>query len=179
MHDETAEAPADTKHRHMPEMSDQIQEGMANLQMNPHDDRLSMAYPPRTDSAFPKVHNRPHNAPMSDQELEATLQQARQIVLDSNDAEMQLSWAQDALLFVGTSSDNEERLQATQAPRPGTPPHERQLKIDAMNIVSFLADQHHPQAVFMRGMWFEFGRFGVVLDKKEAFRCYSKAADRG
>lgn len=163
----------------MPEMSDQIQEGMANLQMNAREHRLSMGYPPRTDSAFPKVHNKPANAPMSDQELEATLEHARQTVLDSNDAEMQLSWAQDALMFVGAAIDNEERLQATQPPRPGTPHNERQFKIDAMNIVSFLADQHHPQAVFMRGMWFEFGRFGVVQDKKEAFRCYSRSADRG
>lgn len=163
----------------MPEMSDQIQEGIANLNMNARERGSSMSYPPRTDSAFPKLLNRPVNAPMSDQEFEAMLEHARQTVLDSNDPEQQLSWAQDALLYVGTTIDNEERLQATQPPRPGTPPNERRFKIDAMNIVSFLADQHHPQAEFMRGMWFEFGRLGVAQDKKEAFRCYSRSADNG
>jgi len=48
-----------------------------------------------------------------------------------------------------------------------------------MNITTFLADQHHPKAEFLRGMWLEWGRFGQREDKKEAFRCYSRAADRG
>lgn len=166
----------------MPEMSNQIQEGIANLELN---NRASVsAYPPRRSSLphlspFPKLIHPPPNVPPSDEELESTLENARVPVLTSNDPEMQLAWAQDTLQYVGIAMDNEERLQATQAARPATPRIEHQLKIDAMNIVSFLADQRHPKAEFMRGMWLEFGRFGMRQDKKEAFRCYSRSADRG
>jgi TPR repeat protein len=31
----------------------------------------------------------------------------------------------------------------------------------------------------MRGMWLEFGKFGIRMDKKEAFRCYQRAAHKG
>jgi TPR repeat protein len=48
-----------------------------------------------------------------------------------------------------------------------------------MNIVGFLADQHHPKAEFMKGMWLEFGKFGMRVDKKDAFRCYTRAAEKG
>ncbi|KAJ9624063.1 hypothetical protein H2203_005511 [Taxawa tesnikishii (nom. ined.)] len=173
---------APTPERHMPEMSNQIQEGIANLELN---NRASVsAYPPRRSSLphlspFPKLIHPPPNVPPSDEELESTLENARVPVLTSNDPEMQLAWAQDTLQYVGIAMDNEERLQATQAARPATPRIEHQLKIDAMNIVSFLADQRHPKAEFMRGMWLEFGRFGMRQDKKEAFRCYSRSADRG
>jgi TPR repeat protein len=92
---------------------------------------------------------------------------------------MQLAWAQDALAYVEVAVQNEARLSLIQPPRPQTPPVERQLKLDAMNIVNFLADQYHPKADFIRGMWLEFGKFGHRVDKKAAFRAYTRAADRG
>lgn len=102
-------------------------------------------------------------------------------MLNSSDPEMQLAWAADALVYVGVCADNEERLAAARpnTARSATPRIEHQLKQDAMNIVTFLADQHHPKAEFLRGIWLEWGRFGQREDKKEAFRCYSRAADRG
>lgn len=132
-------------------------------------------------SPFPKIANAPPNVPPSDDDLEATLENARPLVLNSNDPEMQLAWAADALVFCGVCADNEERTAAAKpyAARPSTPRIEHQLKADSMNIVTFLADQHHPKAEFLRGMWLEWGRFGQREDKKEAFRCYSRAADRG
>jgi TPR repeat protein len=101
--------------------------------------------------------------------------------LNSNDPDMQLAWAQDTLVYVGVCADNEERIAAAKpgSARSATPRLEHQLKVDAMNITTFLADQHHPKAEFLRGMWLEWGRFGQREDKKEAFRCYSRAADRG
>lgn len=166
----------------MPEMSDQIQEGIAHLNISARDSTYSsssLGSPGRFDSAFPRIPARSSNVPPTDEEVEATLDSARMPVLTSNDADMQLAWAQDTLMYVGTAIDNEERLQTTQPARPSTPTVERQLRLDAMNIVGFLADQQHPRAVFMRGMWYEFGRFGIAQDKKEAFRCYARAADRG
>ncbi|KAI9676877.1 MAG: hypothetical protein M1817_006716 [Caeruleum heppii] len=130
-------------------------------------------------SPFPRLRNPPPNVPSSDDEKEAILEQARAPVLNSNDPEMQLAWAQDALAYVEVAMQNEIRLSEFQPARPQTPQVEHQLRVDAINVVSFLADQHHPRAAFMKGMWLEFGKFGFRVDKKEAFRCYSRAAERG
>jgi TPR repeat protein len=132
-------------------------------------------------SPFPQLVNRPANVPLSDVDLEATLENARTMVLNSNDPEMQLAWAADALVYVGVCADDAERdaVIKPQHARPATPRIEHQLKTDAMSIVTFLADQHHPKAEYLRAAWLEWGRFGQREDKKEAFRCYSRAADRG
>ncbi|KAF2868884.1 hypothetical protein BDV95DRAFT_596582 [Massariosphaeria phaeospora] len=130
-------------------------------------------------SPFPKLQTRPPNVPPSDDEKESVLENARLPVLNSNDPEMQLAWAQDALAYVDTAQLHEARLAELQGARPATPQVEHQLRVDAMNVVTFLADQHHPKAEFMRGMWLEFGKFGLRADKKEAFRCYTRAAQKG
>ncbi|KAL4894342.1 hypothetical protein BDV59DRAFT_17204 [Aspergillus ambiguus] len=130
-------------------------------------------------SPFPVLRNPPPNVPPTDEQREESLERARLAVLSSNDPEMQLSWAQDALAYVEVAMQNEARLSLIQPPRPQTPSVERQLKMDALNIVNFLADQFHPKADFLRGMWLEFGKFGHRVDKKEAFRAYSRAAEKG
>lgn len=130
-------------------------------------------------SPFPVLRNPPPNVPPTDEQREASLETARMAVLSSNDPEMQLAWAQDSLAYVEAATQNEARLALVQPPRPQTPPVEHQLKNDAMNIVRFLADQFHPKADFIRGMWREFGKFGFAVDKKEAFRAYSRAAEKG
>lgn len=129
-------------------------------------------------SPFPKLPNRPSNVPPSDDEKEAVLENARLPVLNSNDPEMQLAWAQDALAYVDAAMLHEQRLSELQPARPVTPQVEHQLRVDALNVVGFLADQHHPKAEFMKGMWLEFGKFGMRVDKKEAFRCYTRAAGK-
>ena len=132
-----------------------------------------------TFSPFPVIHNRPANVPPSDDEKENILETARQAVLNSNDPEMQLTWAQDALGYVEVAMDNERRISEVQKTRSSTPRVEHQLRVDAISVVSFLADQHHPRAEFMRGTWLEFGKFNFRMDKKEAYRCYSRAAQGG
>ena len=143
---------------------------------------FSEEYKPRDEpsfSPFPKLVNPPPNVPPTDDEKEAILERARMQVLKSNDPDMQLAWAQDALAYVDVAIANEQRLAEYRPSRPSTPQVEHQLRIDSINIVSFLAEQRHPKAEFMRGMWLEFGKFGFRQDKKEAFRCYSRAADKG
>ncbi|KAJ5692096.1 hypothetical protein N7462_001519 [Penicillium macrosclerotiorum] len=130
-------------------------------------------------SPFPVLRNPPSNVPPTDEQREASLERARMAVLSTTDPEMQLAWAQDALAFVEVAAQNEARLSLTQPPRPHTPQVERQLRTDAMNIVNFLAGQQHPKAEFIKGMWLEFGKFGFRVDRKEAFRCYSRAAEKG
>lgn len=167
-----------------PEMSNQIADGIQRMDLNnpsrPYSTMSQMPDAPYQ-SPFPKLQNPPPNVPPSDEELETRLENARQPVLNSNDPEMQLAWAQDALMYVGTCADEAERLAALkpQQARSSTPRIEHQLKTDAMNIVTFLADQSHPRAEFLRGMWLEWGRYGQAEDRKEAFRCYMRAADRG
>ena len=130
-------------------------------------------------SPFPPLHNRPDNVPPSSEEKEAILERARESVLNSNDPEMQLVWAQDVLAHVDIAIQNEQRISEYQAPRSRTPPTEHQLRVEALNVVKFLADQHHPQAEFMRGKWLEFGKFGYPVNLPEAYRAYSRAAQNG
>ena len=130
-------------------------------------------------SPFPRLQYHPPNVPPTDEQKESTLEAAREQVLASNDPENQLTWAQDALQYVEVAVANEQRVSPRQGIRPHTPTVERRLKEDAMNIVRFLAEQQHPRAQFMLGMWLEFGKFGYRLDKKEAFHCYTRAAEKG
>jgi TPR repeat protein len=131
-------------------------------------------------SPFPKIRDAGGNVPLSDEEKEEVLDRARPLVLQSSDPEMQLAWAQDALSWVEVANQSSIRQQTEgQSARAVTPKVEHQLRVDALNIVNFLADQHHPKAEFMKGMWLEFGKFGYRVDKKEAFLAYRRAADKG
>lgn len=141
--------------------------------------QLGIAPDQPTFSPFPRLEHRPPNVPPSDDEKEVILENARVPVLNSTDPEMQLTWAQDALAHVEIAAQDASRVSDRQAIRAPTPRTEHQLRIDAVNVVSFLADQHHPKAEFMKGMWLEFGKFGFRMDKKEAYRCYSRAAQKG
>ena len=141
-------------------------------------DRADLGDQP-TFSPFPPLRKRSMNVPPSDEEKERTLESARTHVLASDDPELQLSWAQDALAYVEIASQNEARMSKNPSARPQTPHIEHQLRVDAISVVNFLADQHHPKAEFIRGMWLEFGKFGIRMDKKEAFRCYQRASQRG
>ncbi|KAL1962788.1 hypothetical protein VTN77DRAFT_9157 [Rasamsonia byssochlamydoides] len=174
--------------RVMPEVPENMQDNIAHLEREARSPR-SPHFPERSSSfnhdgshavsPFPVLRNPPPNVPPTDEQKEANLEKGRLAVLSSNDPEMQLAWAQDALSYVEVAMQNEARMSLVQPPRPQTPRIERQLRTDAMNIVSFLAEQHHPRAEFIKGMWLEFGKFGYPVDKKEAFRCYARAAEKG
>lgn len=136
-------------------------------------------------SPFPKVQG--EHIPQSDDEKEAVLAESRQHVLHSNDPNMQICWARDVLSYVEIAAEAAIREEeAARKPndreplqRIATPKIEHELRIDAINIVTYLADQGHPEALFIRGKWLEFGKFGKRPDKKEAFACYSTAAQSG
>jgi hypothetical protein len=136
-------------------------------------------YEEPTFSPFPALRNPPPNIPPTDDQREANLETGRQAVLSSGDPQYQLDWAQDALSYVEVAQSNEERLSMLRDSRPHTPRIEHQLKTDAINIVEFLQKQGHPKAEFIKGTWLEWGKFGHREDRKEAFRCYSRAADLG
>ena len=163
--------------------SEQVPSRVSTLQSSSQANNLAHQYTEILDqptfSPFPPLRNRPPNVPPSDEEKEGILEDARTPVLTSDDPEMQLSWAQDALAWVEIASQNEARVSENQAGRAQTPHTEHRLRVDAISVVNFLADQSHPKAMFMKGMWLEFRKFGFRLDKKEAFRCYQRSAQRG
>ncbi|KAI8627487.1 hypothetical protein F5Y19DRAFT_477353 [Xylariaceae sp. FL1651] len=136
-------------------------------------------------SPFPKVTG--EHIPPSDEEKETVLANSRQHVLHSNDPDMQICWARDVLSYVEISADAALReVEATRSSndrelpsRPVTPKLEHDLRIDAINIINYLAEQGHPEAVFIRSKWLEFGKFGNRQDKKEAYSGYMRAAQQG
>ncbi|KUI59460.1 Chitin synthase regulatory factor 4 [Cytospora mali] len=127
---------------------------------------------------FPRLKG--DNIPPSDDEKEEILYNAREHVLHSNNVNMQLSWARDALNFVETASEVRAREDASRnGGRSQTPAVEHELRVDAMNIIMYLSEQRHPEAVFMRAKWDEFGKFGTREDKRAAFKGYRTAAEQG
>jgi TPR repeat protein len=135
-------------------------------------------------SPFPKVGG--EHIPPSDDEKEAVLAESREHVLHSNDPNMQICWARDVLSYVEIAAEAAVReFETCRKPgdrelgRPPTPRTEHELRLDAVNIVSYLADQGHPEAVFIRSKWLEFGKFGKRQDKKEAYSGYATAAQQG
>ena len=130
-------------------------------------------------SGIPKLPFRTQNVPESADERAARLERDRVPILGSSNFEDQIGWATDALNYVDVAAEQERRLTPIQRPRPNTPTGERQLRIDALSIVQHMAQQDHPRASFLQGMWYEFGKFGYPEDKRQAFNCFSKAAQIG
>lgn len=143
-------------------------------------DYASMAeYEAPGDSPFPRIKG--ENIPPSDKEKEEILYNARTHVLHSNNVNMQLTWARDSLNYVETAADVRARDHRynNRGNRPQTPAMEHDLKVDAMSIVNFLVEQGHPEAIFMKAKWEEFGKFDERQDKKAAFLRYRAAAEQG
>lgn len=135
-------------------------------------------------SHFPRVSG--EHIPPSDDEKESVLAESRKHVLHSNDPDMQICWARDVLAYVEIAAEAADRERdAFRKPgdrdmgRPVTPKIEHELRVDALNIVNYLAGQGHPEAVFIQGKWYEFGKFGYRQDKKQAYSDYALAAEQG
>ncbi|KAK3934384.1 hypothetical protein QBC46DRAFT_399991 [Diplogelasinospora grovesii] len=131
-------------------------------------------------SPFPKVKG--ENIPPSDEEKEEILHQARSLVLHSNNVAMQVTWARDTLIWVDVAAEQHARdwkRDGKGRERPPTPKTEHDLRVDAINIIEYLASQGHPEATFMKGKWLEFGKFGFRENKREAYALYKTAAENG
>ncbi|KAL7964759.1 chitin synthase activator [Trichoderma sp. SZMC 28014] len=128
-------------------------------------------------SPFPKVVG--DNVPPADEEKEKILWKARNHVLHSQNVNMQITWARDVLNWAEISMDASAREAAESGNRPPTPRKEHELRNDAVNIIRYLAEQEHPDALYIRAKWLEFGKFGDRVDKREAYAGYKKASDLG
>lgn len=127
-------------------------------------------------SPFPKVSG--DNIPPADDAKEEILWNARKHVLHSQNVAMQISWARDVLTWAEIALDATTRDYADKA-RPATPRIEHELRMDALGIVDYLAEQEHPDALYIRAKWLEFGKFGHRVDKREAYTGYKRAAELG
>ncbi|KAJ6788923.1 hypothetical protein PWT90_00134 [Aphanocladium album] len=127
-------------------------------------------------SPFPKVVG--DNIPPGDDAKEDILWSSRKHVLHSQNVAMQISWARDVLNWVEISVDAAARENGGK-PRPSTPRTEHELRVDAINVIEYLADQEHPDALYMRSKWLEFGKFGNRMDKREAYNGYTRASALG
>jgi TPR repeat protein len=130
-------------------------------------------------SAFPKVINPSLSVPPSDDEKEEILELARAKMLSTSDAEKQLNWAQDVLMWADTAMQSRTREALIVPNRAMTPKSEHHLRQDALNIINHLAGQGHPKADFIKGTWYEFGKFGYPIDTKESFAAYRRSAEQG
>lgn len=126
-------------------------------------------------SPFPKI-QKSDNVPPADDEKEEILWNAREHVLHSHNVSMQITWARDVLNWAEVATEAAAR---ERPPRPSTPRIEHELREDATRIISYLAEQEHPQALYIRSKWLEFGKFGNRVDKREAYNGYKKAAELG
>lgn len=129
-----------------------------------------------TFSPFPKVTG--DNIPPADDAKEDILWSARKHVLHSQNVPMQISWARDVLIWAEIAIDALAREPADRA-RPATPRIEHELRLDALNIINHLAEQEHPDALYTRSKWLEFGKFGHRIDRREAYSGYKRAAELG
>ncbi|PHH86788.1 hypothetical protein CDD83_9753 [Cordyceps sp. RAO-2017] len=125
-------------------------------------------------STFPKITG--DNVPPADEAKEEILWNARRHVLHSQNVSMQISWARDALTWVDIAADAATREPANKS-RSSTPRVEHELREDAVNIINYLARQEHPDALYIRSKWHEFGKFGHRVDKREAYTGYKRAAE--
>lgn len=144
-----------------------------------HDYRKSdpaMASDAPSFSPFPKVKG--DNIPPSDDDKEEILWNARKHVLSSQNVSMQITWARDVLNWAEITMEAAARENPNKS-RPSTPRMEHELRVDALNIITYLAGQDHPQALYIKSKWLEFGKFGNRVDKREAYSGYKRAAELG
>ncbi|KAG6139717.1 hypothetical protein E4U22_000961 [Claviceps purpurea] len=127
-------------------------------------------------SPFPSVAG--DNIPPADNAKEDILWNARKHVLHSQNVDMQISWARDVLIWAEIAMDASAREHAEKV-RPSTPRVEHELRVDALNIIDHLAEQDHPDALYIRSKWLEFGKFGHRLNKRDAFLGYKRASELG
>ncbi|CZS73926.1 unnamed protein product [Fusarium graminearum] len=136
----------------------------------------AMSFDAPSFSPFPKVKG--DNIPPTDEEKEEILWNARKHVLHSQNVSMQITWARDVLTWADISQESMIREYGEKG-RPATPRIEHELRVDALNIITYLSQQEHPEALYMRSKWLEFGKFGNRVDKREAYIGYKRAAELG
>jgi len=140
---------------------------------------------PPISSGPPKNIGSPPRAPPLTDDWEVEITSQRDNATGTSDPNIALPWAEKVYMFVSISLDDFYRDQDIAAAdaggtaRASTPPFERGLRDDCVRIVERFAKQGHPKAIYMRGIWFEYGDFKYPNDRTEAYRAYQAALKQG
>jgi hypothetical protein len=106
-----------------------------------------------------------------------TLERDRDNAIRTNNPEVALSWAEKVHMYVSISLDEYRRKHEDL--HPPTPPREKQLLTDCVAIVERFVKARVPKAIYIRGIWFEYGDFNYPVDRHEAYKAYETAAKMG
>ncbi|KAH6989182.1 hypothetical protein BKA56DRAFT_575214 [Ilyonectria sp. MPI-CAGE-AT-0026] len=130
---------------------------------------------PLSNTTFPKVDG--EDVPISDTEREELLLRDRIRVVQSKDSSERLLWARDVLMWEKVA----ERNWRIGIDVYAEDPHDRgrELRADAMDIISSLSEQGHPEALYLKGLCLEYGQLGNSMDIAEASVSYRQAASLG
>ncbi|KAK7433009.1 hypothetical protein QQZ08_000480 [Neonectria magnoliae] len=112
-------------------------------------------------SGFPKVIG--NNIPPSDDEKEEVLENAREHVLHSDNVSMQITWARDALIWAHVAETARERGLDSRGNQ--TSDVESRVRGDALSIVAYIAEQGHPEALYMEAKILVLGQFDTRWTK--------------
>ena len=113
---------------------------------------------------------------MNEQQIELNVQRYR---LDLRDEEASLAWAEKAIQWAELARQQHQRSQEEGNLSTPLPDALILIETDACNIVNFQVLRHVPKAVLLKGLNFEFGKFGHPIDKYLAGVYYRFAADEG
>lgn len=137
-------------------------------------------------SSVPPKRVSPKPASPGQDDWEAEIISQRENAIRSSDSNIALNWAEKVYMFVSISLEDFYRDQDVAAsddagitPRASTPPFEKGLRDDCIRVVERFAKQGHPKAIYMFGIWFEYGDFNHPNDRTEAYHAYQAAAEQG
>lgn len=128
---------------------------------------------PFLNPTFPKVDG--EDVPISDAEREELLLHDRIRVVQSKGFSERLLWARDVLMWAEVAEKTWRIDEYAEDPYDTG----RELKADAMDIISSLSEQGHPDALYLKGMCLEYGQLGNPMDVAEASVSYRQAASLG
>jgi len=147
-------------------------------QPRPEAPTLRVSSPLPTSESNPNIpRSSPPISPLEEDDWLTTLENERDNAVRTTNAEVALSWAEKVYMYVSISLDDYRRQHDD--PRPSTPLRERQLRSDCVGIVEKFVKARHPKAIYMRGIWYEYGDFNYALDRHEAYKAYEMAAKLG
>lgn len=123
--------------------------------------------------------DRPTDATLSDDAWAVLLDNARDDVLISDDPESQLLWARDALEHVCVAETNRSRV-FRQTHRLVNVSHpEDGICTDALSVVTYLAEQNHPEASYLEAKYKEMRQIDNFFTTEGMIERYKSIADQG
>jgi len=132
------------------------------------------------DEIWPPITYFHSSLPPTAKDTEDSLESRMAGVLQTQDVNIQLRWAEDALQFVNSDADERKRLaqSQTQVTSPmRSPTAFNRMNIEARRIVEVLVHRGNPKAMFLKARWLETDPQPALQDFLNALaRGYMRAA---